>query len=89
MFVPVGCPHRVENVEPSLAISANFVDGSNLAMVIDELKINSLTDPRAAELLATITGKEFCTDMDADQCDLEWEEFKQWPRTIQNQTLMS
>ena len=82
LFVPAGCPHRVENLEPSLAISANFVDGSNLAMVIDELKINSLIDPRAGELLATVTSKEFCSDMDKDQCDLEWEEFKRWPRTI-------
>ena len=82
MFVPAGCPHHVENMEPSLAISANFVDGSNLAMVIDELIINSLTDPRAGELLATVTSKQFCADMDADPCDLEWEEFKQWPRTI-------
>ena len=50
LFVPYGSPHRVENIERSLAISANFVDGSNLEAVSQELKVNGLLDPRANEL---------------------------------------
>ena len=51
LFVPSGCPHRVENMEKSLAISANFVDRSNLAKVLEELKVNSILDERSADLL--------------------------------------
>lgn len=54
LFVPFGCPHRVENLTKSLAISANFVDGSNLAAVKQELKVNGLLDPRAENLLKVI-----------------------------------
>ena len=50
LFVPSGCPHRVENKEPSLAISANFVNASNYHKVLEELKVNALVDPRANEL---------------------------------------
>ena len=51
LFVPSGCPHRVENLEASLAISANFVDQSNLNLVKKELEVNSLLDLRSKELL--------------------------------------
>jgi hypothetical protein len=44
LFVPAGCPHRVENLEPSLAISSNFVDKSNFDHVKQELEINSLLE---------------------------------------------
>jgi hypothetical protein len=52
--LPAGCPHRVENLEPSLAISSNFVDKSNFDHVKQELEINSLLDVRSEELLLEI-----------------------------------
>lgn len=59
LFVPYGSPHRVENLENSLAISANFVNGSNFEAVGKELKVNGLLDPRAAELWhALVNDKE-------------------------------
>lgn len=30
MFVPAGCPHRVENLTDTLALSCNYVDATNV-----------------------------------------------------------
>ena len=54
LFVPYGSPHRVENLESSLAISANFVSNSNLEAVLEELEVNGLLDPRAEELRCSL-----------------------------------
>ena len=58
LFVPFGCPHRVENLEKSLAISANFVDSSNRDAVKKELVVNGLLDPRAEDLLRILEDDE-------------------------------
>ena len=62
LFVPFGCPHRVQNLTKSLAISANFVDDSNLAEVKEELRVNELLDPRAGDLLKAIEEDELRKD---------------------------
>lgn len=80
LFVPAGSPHQVENLQPSLAISANFVDSSNLEGVVRELRVNGLRDPRAQALLQTLENPEFCRSVDYGQKDLPWREFKTWPR---------
>ena len=59
LFVPHGCPHRVQNLEKSLAISANFVDASNLLAVRRELRVNGLLDSRAEELWSVLQREEF------------------------------
>ena len=83
LFVPAGCPHRVENLEKSLAISANFVDLSNFEAVCKELKVNALVDERAEQLLKIFESKEFSCEVDEQQQILPWKEFKTWPRTVQ------
>lgn len=80
LFVPYGCPHRVENLEDSVAVSANFVDLSNFKAVLKELKANAMLDPRAKELLTQMTRDDFPTKMFSQQKDLQWLEFKTWPR---------
>ena len=80
LFVPYGCPHRVENLDDSLAVSANFVDLSNFQVVLAELKANALLDPRAEDLLRQMTRDDFPTKMFSQQKDLPWHEFKSWPR---------
>lgn len=55
LFVPAGSPHKVENLEESVAVSGNFVNDTNIEAVEKHLKINSLLDSRAFDLL-----KEFC-----------------------------
>lgn len=76
LFVPACCPHRVENLEKSLAISANFVDLSNLELVKEELRVNSIVDERAQDLYMQITHQDFVKDMNSQIKDLKWSEFK-------------
>lgn len=76
LFVPAGCPHRVENLEPSLAISSNFVDKSNFDHVKQELEINSHMDIRSEELLLQFNDINFNESMDMDIKDKMFCEFK-------------
>lgn len=76
LFVPAGSPHRVENLEPSLAISANYVDSSNFDGVIKELGVNSLRDYRARTLLQVLEGPDFNRSPNYEQNDLSWNDFK-------------
>lgn len=54
LFVPSGCPHRVDNLEDSIAVSGNFVDESNIEDAVKHLRISALQDPRAGDLLAEL-----------------------------------
>ena len=78
--MPAGSPHRVENLDSSLAISANFVDLSNLRLVCEELSVNALIDDRAAALLHQLTSTGFIAKMDKDITNTTWSEFKHWPK---------
>lgn len=51
LFVPAGSPHRVVNLEASIAVSGNFVNSSNAESVVRHLKCNALKDDRSADLL--------------------------------------
>ena len=79
--MPSGCPHRVENLETSLAISANYVDVSNFESVKKELSINSLLDDRSKDLHDQLTDSNFCTDMDYEVSHKQWQHFKHTVRT--------
>jgi histone arginine demethylase JMJD6 len=77
LFVPAGCAHHVVNITDSLAISANFVDDSNLALVRDELRIDALQSERARELLDQLRGVESRHPIRPEaQQDLPFAEFK-------------
>lgn len=80
LFVPYGCPHRVENLQDSLAVSSNFVDLSNFQVVLEELRENALIDSRAEDLLLQMKRDDFPVKMFSQQNDLSWEDFKMWPR---------
>ena len=49
--MPAGCPHKVENLEDSIAVSGNFVNKSNVKEVEKHLRISAILDPRAGDLL--------------------------------------
>lgn len=70
----------MENLEDSLAVSSNFVDLSNLQVVLEELRGNALIDPRSQDLLLQMTRGDFPVKMFSQQRDLSWKEFKTWPR---------
>ena len=76
LFVPAGCPHHVTNLETSVAISANFVDSSNIERVKEELRINALIDPCAADLVKQMQRSEFSATQDFNIDDLQWKYFK-------------
>ena len=65
LFVPAGCPHTVTNLEPTVALSANFVDTSNFDLVCRELEAEALMQPggRASELLAQFRDPCFDREM--------------------------
>ena len=89
LFVPAGSPHYVENLGQTIAISANYVDSSNLTLVKEELGVNALLCDRAATLLKEISSPEFPVKMNGNIGNLTWKEFKQWPKTYGIKSFMS
>ena len=76
---------QVDTIDPSVAISANFIDLSNIELVKKELKIISLLYPRANELLLSLEEEEL--SMDEYQESLVWTQFKTWPRKFEDKTV--
>ena len=87
LYVPAGSPHRVENLEPSLAVSANYVDHSNFDGVVRELRVNGLMDHRAKDLLHILTQPHFDRSVNHEQAPLSWKDFKTWAKTNTKETL--
>lgn len=50
LFVPSGCAHCVTNLTNTLAISANYVDGSNVERAVSELEYAASEDARSMEV---------------------------------------
>jgi len=59
LFVPGGSPHRVENIEKSVAVSGNFVNETNLEEAIWHFKVNAMKDSRYQDLLHEFLQKGF------------------------------
>ena len=62
MFVPSGCPHCVQNVGDTIAMSANFVDATNLADVTQEVAHLALYNDLAVPLLSTLKSEQAVAD---------------------------
>jgi hypothetical protein len=80
LFVPHGCPHRVTNISSSIAISANFCDGSNIRAAVEELDIAALAggeaQRRVARALRAVMESAGPPQSDGDELDLPWAQFK-------------
>eukprot|EP00656_Telonema_subtile_P035014 TRINITY_DN39037_c0_g1_i2.p1 TRINITY_DN39037_c0_g1~~TRINITY_DN39037_c0_g1_i2.p1 ORF type:complete len:392 (+),score=94.92 TRINITY_DN39037_c0_g1_i2:207-1382(+) len=77
LFVPAGTPHFVQNLEASVAISANYVDQSNAQRAIQELQLLGLRDNRAAQLAAGLQQLRESTECDqVCEQDVPWGVFK-------------
>ena len=61
LFVPGGSPHKVENVQDSVAVSGNFVNETNIEDAVEHFKINALTDPRTMDLLQELVNLKLVT----------------------------
>lgn len=72
---------QVTSLDPSVAISANYIDKSNITRVIAELEVTSLSDSRASELLNILKVKKGTIiekkEAPPSGISLNWEEFKQ------------
>ena len=54
LFVPGGTPHAVENLTDSLAVAGNFVDESNLAAALTEMRWLALRDAEMGRVVASL-----------------------------------
>lgn len=80
IFVPAGSPHQVWNLdEPTVAISANYIDATNLELAKAELRASAATSEGAASLLKDFEADGFDAEMrDFDGATaVPWEHFKQ------------
>jgi hypothetical protein len=58
LFVPADCPHYVQNLSDTIAISCNYVDGHNAARALAALAVDAWTDPSAGRARAALLEKE-------------------------------
>lgn len=87
VFVPAGSAHQVNNLEACIAVSMNYIDGSNMQLAKEELHDLSLMggkETAATEsLLRYFELDAFNDTVDLDQPDLGWQDFKnghlRWP----------
>ena len=47
LFVPAGSPHQVTNLSPSIAISMNYIDASNVENALGVTRLEGLVDPES------------------------------------------
>ena len=80
VFVPAGAAHQVNNLEACIAVSMNYVDGSNLELAKRELQDLALMGGKEAEstepLLSFFNLAGFNDTVDLGQGDLDWALFK-------------
>jgi hypothetical protein len=84
LFVPHGCPHRVTNESCSIAISANFCDGSNISAAVEELDVAALkggaAEARVARELRAVMNSRNRAEQpwgaEDEELDLPWAQFK-------------
>eukprot|EP00047_Mylnosiga_fluctuans_P006817 m.249306 g.249306 ORF g.249306 m.249306 type:complete len:494 (+) comp16067_c0_seq1:94-1575(+) len=67
LFVPAGSAHIVSNLTDTVAVSGNFVDSSNFALVKEELARAATRDPHARALLAQLASPGF-------DCTMRWDQ---------------
>jgi len=87
VFVPAGSAHQVNNLEACIAVSMNYIDGSNMELAKRELHDLSLMGGKETSstqsLLQYFNMPGFNHTVDLEQKDLDWNEFKnahqRWP----------
>lgn len=76
LFVPAGSPHQVQNTEPSIGVSMNYVDATNLEYALEEMS----NHPGMEKLYIKLKDENYERRLTPDQKDLLWKDFKTWPR---------
>eukprot|EP01064_Diplonema_japonicum_P010538 TRINITY_DN1778_c0_g1_i1.p1 TRINITY_DN1778_c0_g1~~TRINITY_DN1778_c0_g1_i1.p1 ORF type:complete len:454 (+),score=63.28 TRINITY_DN1778_c0_g1_i1:56-1417(+) len=70
IFVPAGMTHAVTNLTPSVAISGNFIDSSNLSCALSALSKNALYDAGSAALHEELSVSTLVHDFDVQHVPL-------------------
>ncbi|CAN0330004.1 unnamed protein product [Pylaiella littoralis] len=78
LFVPAGCPHRVENLTDTLALSCNYVDATNVDGSLKALQDQAFTDPGAGALASALRACD--RQLVRGQSEVPWMGLKKWPR---------
>jgi hypothetical protein len=76
LFVPAGSPHQVTNLDDIIAISMNYIDGSNVQLSKKELLFSAAEDDDDdddGEIVKYLQERE--PEMDMDPPDMPWEQF--------------
>eukprot|EP00752_Nemacystus_decipiens_P008342 g7456.t1 len=79
LFVPAGCPHRVENLTNTLALSCNYVDATNVDGSLKALRDQALTEPSAGALASALGACD--RRLVREQSQVPWARLKKWPRS--------
>jgi len=80
IFVPAGAAHQVENLADSVAVSMNYVDGSNLSRAIEELFALALRGGKDEEVTLSLakylSSPDFNATVNMQQEPLSFYDFK-------------
>ena len=71
LFVPAGCPHQVQNVDNTVAISMNYLDGSNYEGALEEMGLDAEAG-EYVDLFKDLSRSDFPATMDMEQPDLPY-----------------
>jgi hypothetical protein len=71
LFVPAGCPHQVQNVDNTVAISMNYLDGSNYEGALEEMGLDAEAG-EFVDLFKDLSRSDFPATMDMEQPDLPY-----------------
>merc|ERR1712146_102832 len=76
LFVPSNSPHMVENLEDTIAISGNYIDGYNVAAAVDELVVeHAATGDIIRHFQQCLAQPDGC-QVDLKKGDTPWDELK-------------
>jgi len=56
IFVPANWAHKVDNLAPTIAISGNFIDKSNVEDAIKDMEISGILEADSYELSRDLIG---------------------------------
>lgn len=56
LFVPSGSPHQVTNLSPSIAISMNYIDASNIEKALAVTRLEGLVDPESKAIHSQLSA---------------------------------
>ena len=62
LFVPAGTPHHVDNCRDTLAVAGNFLDDSNYARALAEMRVMGLRDAAVAAAADALDEMDFDAD---------------------------